>query len=103
MQPPAPFGLPGHKKARCPGERATGRSGAGLRLGRSGRLLLLAPLARELLDLAGGVDQPLLAREERVAVRADLETQLLALGGPRRPGRAAGAVDVHVDVIGMDP
>src|SRR5439155_22770029 len=92
-----------HKKARCPGERATGRSGAGLRLGRSGRLLLLAPLARELLDLARGVDQALLAREERVAVRADLEAQLLALGGPRGPGRAAGAMDVDVDVFGMDP
>src|SRR5437762_12385663 len=56
-----------------------------LRLGRSGRFLLLAPLPREFLDLARGVDQALLAGEERVAVGADLAPQLLSLGGPRGP------------------
>src|SRR5437899_4770952 len=74
-----------------------------LRLGRSRSVLLLAPLPRELLDAARGVDQALLAREERVAVGADLQPQLLALGGPRGPCRPAGAVDVDRDVIRMNP
>src|SRR6185503_18749106 len=96
---------PGCPSRKSPGTslaRGTGAPLAGLRLGRSGRLLLLAPLPRELLDLARGVDQALLAREERVAVRADLEAQLLALRGARGPGGAARAMDVDVDVIGVD-
>src|SRR6185436_16056870 len=124
--PPAPFGYPPTRSlaaeplARClwfdpkvsscpsrenPGTslaRGTGASMGELRLGRCGRLLLLAPLARELLDAARGVDQALLPGEERVAVRADLQAQLLAFRGPRGPGRAARAVDVDRDVIRMN-
>src|SRR4029453_12067428 len=62
-------------------------------------LLLVAPC--ETLDAAGGVDELLLAREERVALGADLETQVLA----RRPGHellAASAADGHFLVFGMD-
>src|SRR4029453_10562617 len=80
----------------------TGASMGELRLGRCGRFLLLAPLPRELLDLARGIDQALLAREERVAGRADLEPQLLAFRGPRGPSRATRAVNVDGDVIGMN-
>src|SRR5439155_22364408 len=58
---------------------------AALRLGC--RFLLLAVLARVALDPAGGVDELLLPGEERMAVGADLETQLLALRRPRGPGR----------------
>ena len=61
----------------APGVRRSGDEG---RLGLGGGRLL-AVLAREPLDAAGGVDQLLLAREERVAAGADLEAQLLALGG----------------------
>src|SRR5687768_1258426 len=48
-----------------------------LRLGRG--FLLLPVLAREALHAAGRVDQLLLAGEERMAARADLQAQLLAL------------------------
>src|SRR5687768_6807946 len=67
-----------------------------------GGFALLAVLARITLDAARGVHQPLLAREERVAVRADFQAQLLPLGGAGGPGGAARAMDVHVDVIGVD-
>src|ERR671918_540091 len=90
------------KNPGTPLARGAGASWAGLRLSRCGRLLLLAPLPRELLDAARGVDQALLAREERVAIRADLEAQLLALRGSCRPRGAARAVDVDGDVIGMN-
>src|SRR6185295_4646533 len=73
---------------------------APLRLGC--RFLLLSVLARVPLHAAGGVDELLLAREERVAVGADLEPQLLTLRGPRGPGRPAGAMDVDDLVLGMD-
>src|SRR5713226_748150 len=83
-RPPAPSATPSLKqRPRSPREREAGVDGASLRLGGSGgggsrcgcrgRLLLLAPLPRVLLDLARRVDEALLAREERVAVRADLE------------------------------
>src|SRR6266849_2812216 len=37
-----------------------------------------------------------------MAVRADLETEVRTLGGPRDPGGAAGAVDVDDFVFGMN-
>src|SRR5215210_2378602 len=74
---PVPFRLP-----------AAGAAGA-----------LQAPL--EALHPAAGVDQLLLARVERVAVRADLDVHL----GPRRPRLElvpAGAADGRKDVLGVD-
>src|SRR6185503_10176304 len=84
----------------CSEAPAPGSRMAALRL--SCRFLLLAVLARVPLHAAGGVDELLLAREERVATGADLEPQLLALGGPGGPGSAARAVDVDDLVLGMD-
>src|SRR4051812_43268613 len=51
---------------------------------------------------AGGVDELLLAGEEGMAARADFETQLLALGGPRSPVGTARAVNVYRYVLRMD-
>src|SRR5690606_28174154 len=62
-------------------------------------LLLVA--AAEALDAAGGVDDALLAREERVAHGADLDADL-RLRGARRPRSTAGAVHGGLDVLGMD-
>src|SRR5689334_1461705 len=56
----------------------------------------------EPLDLAGRVDDVLRARVERVAVAADVDAQLLA-GGPDGPLTAAGsAMDLGLEVLGMD-
>jgi hypothetical protein len=55
----------------------------------------------EALHATGRVDELLLAREERMALAADLEPQLF-LGGTRREGLAARAVDEHFLVFGMD-
>src|SRR5262245_10756141 len=71
-----------------------------LRGRRAGGLLLLVPLP-ETLDAAGGVDELLLAREEGMALAADLDAQLL-LRGACRPGLAAGAVDQDGVQLGMD-
>src|ERR1041384_4536339 len=61
--------------------------------------LLEAPL--EALDPAAAVHQLLLARVERVAVRAHLDVQL-GLGRPGLERVSAGAVDVRQDVLGTD-
>src|SRR5258708_7881389 len=61
---------------------------------------LLEP-ALEALDAAAGVHQLLLARVERVAVRADLDVQL-SLRGARDERVPARAVHVREDVLGMD-
>src|SRR5262245_55053803 len=61
---------------------------------------LLVPLL-EALDAAGRVDELLPTGEERVAVRADLDPEVL----PRRPRLddvAAGADDLDFVVLGMD-
>src|SRR5579864_3300626 len=61
------------------------------------RLLARGKAAPEALDLAAGIDDALLARVERVAVRADIDTQLPS----RRPGgkrRAAGRAG-HARVV----
>src|SRR5262249_57877187 len=68
---------------------------------RSGADLALQSLL-EPLDLAGGVDDRLLAREERVAVRADVDAELRS-GRPDRPLEAAGAAgDLRFVVLGVD-
>src|SRR6478736_5097083 len=56
----------------------------------------------EALDLAGGVDDRLLAREERVAVRTDVDAQLLAGRADRPLGAARAAVDLGFVVLGMN-
>src|ERR1041384_8039036 len=61
--------------------------------------LLEAPL--EALDPAAGVHQLLLARVERVAVRADIDVEL-GLRRTRGELVAAGAANVRDDVLGMD-
>src|SRR5712691_4854444 len=61
--------------------------------------LLEAPL--EALDAAPGVHQLLLARVERVAVRADLDVQV-RLRGARDELVAARAANRRDDVLGMD-
>src|SRR5947209_9246605 len=55
----------------------------------------------EAFDAAGRVDQLLLAGEERMALRADLDAQLF-LGGAGRPRLAAGAVHLHLMILRMD-
>src|SRR5205085_10172778 len=62
---------------------------------------LLAVLPLETVDAAGRVDQLLLAGEEGVALRADLDAQLLP-GRAGGPGLAAGAVHLNLVVLGMD-
>src|SRR3972149_8219391 len=61
----------------------------------------LEPLL-EALDLAGGVDDGLLAGEERVAVRADVDVQRLLRGADLELGMARAADDLGGVVLGMD-
>jgi len=57
----------------------------------------------EAFDAAGGIDQFLLAGEERVAIGADFHADQLAFErGPRFKSIAAGAMHRHSVVIGMD-
>jgi hypothetical protein len=55
----------------------------------------------EALDAAGGVHVFLLAREKRMAFRADADAQILA-GGARFDDVAARAMDDGVNIFGMD-
>src|SRR6266550_6448585 len=64
-------------------------------------LRLLRVLLLEAIDAAGRVDQLLLAGEERMALRADLDAQLF-LGGVGGPGLAAGAMHLDLVILGMD-
>src|SRR5215210_996139 len=61
----------------------------------------LGGAALEALHAAARVDQLLLARVERVAVRADLHVDV-GLGRARRELVAARAAHVRLDVLGMD-
>ena len=63
--------------------------------------LLDAVLLVELINTAAGVDQLLLAGVEGVALRADLDGDVL-LGGSGLDDLAAGAADGRALVIGMD-
>src|SRR5678815_5289695 len=56
----------------------------------------------EALDLAGRVDDRLLAREERVAVAADVDAELGARGSDCPLGPAGTTVDRRLVVLGMD-
>src|SRR5262245_49432726 len=85
--------------ARRPDEGASGWSTLG-RCGLAADLPLEALL--ETLDLARGVDDRLLAREERVAIGAHVDAELWS-GGPHGPlGAARAAVHLGLVVGGMD-
>src|ERR1019366_5051039 len=78
------------------------RGGGRLDLGRGRRLLRSVRVALlEALDAAGGVDELGLAREERMAVRADLEAQL-GLRALCLPRVSARAVHGHLVVLGVN-
>src|SRR5438477_9898295 len=83
--------------------RAAGSaSGSAGGLGRRG-LVLGGVLAAETLDAAGGVDDPLLAGEERVAIGADFDVIVLARGRAGLvDGVAAHAGDLDRAIVRMD-
>ncbi len=57
----------------------------------------------ETLDAAGSINELLLAREERMAVRADFHAQHLALDGRARlESMAAGAVHRNSMIVGVN-
>src|SRR6185312_14671579 len=58
-------------------------------------------LLAELVDAAGGVHDLLLTRVEGVAVRADLDLQIMPQGRARLEGVAAGAADGNLFVLGV--
>ena len=75
---------------------------AGLVLsGLAGAAVGALELAVEAVDAAGRVDELLLAREEGVALRADLDAEI-ALGGAGRPLFAACAVNVDLLISRMN-
>src|SRR5581483_5696130 len=95
-RPPRPACRPASAPtARPPGTRRYRRDRTA---GSTGALGGPAP---EPLDPAAGVNQLLLARIERMALRADLHVEL-GLRGARVEVVAARAVDVREDVFGMD-
>ena len=55
----------------------------------------------ESVNTSAGIDQLLLAREERVAVRADIHAKVI-LGGSRLEGGAASALNHGGLIVGMD-
>src|SRR2546423_8564251 len=77
--------------------RAFGRRGR-LR----GRFRLLAVALVEAVNATGGVHKLLLAREERVALRADFDVYVALLRRARLERVAAGAVDCDVVVGWMN-
>lgn len=82
-----------------------GRSRAGARdqkLLISGLIRRLAVTSFELSDPAAGIKNLLLAGVEGVAVRADVDLQVLAHGRARLEGIAASAGNVDLGVFGMD-
>src|SRR6478736_8533293 len=56
----------------------------------------------EPLDLAGRIDDRLLPGEERVAVAADVDPQLRSGRADRPFGAARSAVDLGLEILGMD-
>jgi hypothetical protein len=59
-------------------------------------------LAAEALDASGGVDQLLLAGEERVAGGADFDDDVALVRGTRLEDVSAGALHIDVFVGGMN-
>src|SRR5262249_30357196 len=64
-------------------------------------LLCVLEAALETLNLTSRIDQALLASEERMARRADVDVQTL-LGRPRLPGVATATGDGGLFVFGVD-
>src|SRR5579864_185214 len=62
----------------------------------------LAVLTAEALDAPGGVDQLLLAGEERVTARADFHVNVAAVSGTGSKCVSAGAVHAHFVISGMN-
>ena len=63
----------------------------------------LRELAAEPVDAACGVDQLLLAGEERVAGGADFEDDVALVGGTRLEDGSAGALYVDVFILRVNP
>ena len=78
------------------------RGRRGLAGGGGCRLGLLAVALVEAVNTSGGVDELLLAGEERVAGRADFKVQLVLARRARLEGVAAGAGDCDLFVFGMN-
>ena len=89
------------RMSACVWKNSSLRRSCGVRAAARASRAAAGGAAAEALDPAAGVDQLLLARVERVAVRADLDVQL-GLGRAGRELVAAGAADVRLDVLGMD-
>src|SRR5690348_12701945 len=70
-------------------------------LNRSLRVLIQIEALAEALHAPGGIEDALLAREERVTLRAHVHTQL-RLGAAHRKGVATGARDGRLDVLRMN-
>src|SRR5436305_6975057 len=66
------------------------------------RFRLLAVALVEAVNATGGVNQLLLAREERVALRADFDVYVALLRRARLERVAAGAVNRDVVVVRMN-
>src|SRR4026209_1441874 len=77
-------------------------AGAPLWVRRAAFAALAGVLLAELVDAAAGVDDLLLARIEGVAVRADLDLQVVAQGRARVEGVPAAAGHGDLFVLGMD-
>ena len=71
------------------------------RQSRASARLLLAELLPEALDATRRIDETLLAREERMALRADVRVDL-GLGGTSLERIAAGALHSRRMILGMD-
>ena len=69
--------------------------------GAFGRRFLSVTLV-EAVNASRGVDQLLLAREERVTSRADFYVQVALLGGSGGERLAAGAGNINIDVFRMN-
>src|ERR1039458_8715731 len=66
------------------------------------RFVGLGILTAEPLDASGGIDQPLLARKEWVASRANFHVNVALVGRPGLEVVPAGALNLHCGVIGMN-
>ena len=71
-------------------------------LRRRNRLVALCVLPPEPLHASRRVDQPLFARKERVANRANFHMNVALVGRPRFKTASAGAHHPHRGVIGMN-